>query len=1064
MIAIRRALRWLSPGVGAAATLAVVLAVAPGHAMAQALAAQSPTAQAPTTSTPTAVAMPVIHVSSNDAGATLQVDGRDFMVYGMNWDYTPIGQNYSYSLWQQPDAVIESALAREMPLLRSMGVNAVRQYNGVPPRWVRYIYERYGIFTVINHPMGRYGFTLGGVWHPVVDYSDPVMRAAITADVVATVDQFRGVPGVLMWLLGNENNYGLVWSSNEIQALPQGERDAARARYLYSLFGEVIIAVKAHDAGRPVAMANGDLQYIDLIAQECKGLDIFGSNVYRGISARDFFQVVHDKLGVPTLFTEFGCDAYNARDMREDQAMQAHYLLGQWEEIYEQSRGKGRVGNAIGGFVFQWSDGWWKFGQESRLDVHDTNASWPNCGYAEDFVPGQNNMNEEWWGICAKGPADARGLFDLYPRAAFYALRRAFTLPAYGTGTDLAAIRAHFAGIDPVSMALEARGGSAPVAAQALDRVKVTSLRMQFETYNTGGTRLSTPNASLPAAALPSFRGFDRLESFYADIQANPAQNVSGTVSVNVLGNVPRNPIDEIFYENRGRSRTVLTNGGPLQLNGLERIKVYRANVSWDDRLFTLDGFYRSGHYHWGYEGDFFGLYREANYGPNIDIYNGDAPLGFELAGKHAFSGLKVAYGPQLWWGANPSVMVKYRRQLGGIDASVVQQADLTKQTSVNSSNAIPLPPTRKTTLQLTTTRGPLVVEVGGIWTGNSKVDQLFQVVEKTDTGYRVLQDSIRTSDAFGAKAKVTLERGRFRWYAQGASMGLVADAGPTASLTFTGWNLRDSGSGNQRNVVSGFTLNTGDFQLGPNVLWQKPIVGPIPGDVPSPGRPRNFLDDPFSVRANRETVAGELLVTYDPTPATFLWAWDNDVREDARFAASMGLTIRHLPTTQDASIGILADGTTTFAFPGAPPPRDLWEVQSRIASRVSASTRVLAHVFAGTGEPNGESARLIHRYGADARMSSGSTALSAYAKINDWGPYDYHRDFNLTYPLQLMGDLSRTLGPPQWLFDHPQTRLGVRATYRSLDKYSPRFVPDAGLTSRNGREWEIRTYLGLGI
>ena len=177
--------------------------------------------------------------------------------------------------------------------------------------------------------------------------------------------------------------------SFEIEALPKGERDAARARYLYSLFGEVIDAVKARDPERPVAIANGDVQYIDLIAEECKGLDIFGTNVYRGISARDLFDVVKEKLGVPVMFSEFGADAWNAREMREDQRTQARYLIGQWEEIYEQSSGKGREGNAIGGCIFQWSDGWWKYKQNENLDVHDTNASWPNGGYAEDFVQGR---------------------------------------------------------------------------------------------------------------------------------------------------------------------------------------------------------------------------------------------------------------------------------------------------------------------------------------------------------------------------------------------------------------------------------------------------------------------------------------------------------------------------------------------------------------------------------------------------------------------------------------------------------------------------------------------------
>ena len=252
---------------------------------------------------PVPAARPSIQVVTGESGARIQVGGQDFMITGMNWDYVPIGQNYSWDLWSQPDGVIQAALKREMPLLKAMGVNAIRQYSGVPPRWVRYIYERYGIYTMINHTVGRYGFTLDGVWHPSVDYSDPKMRAALKAEVVALVDQFRGTPGLLMYLLGNENNYGLSWASTEIEALPQGERDAARARQLYSLFGEVIHAAKEHDPDTPVAMANGDLQYIDIIAQECKGLDVFGTNVYRGISARDLFQVVKDKLGLPVLLT-----------------------------------------------------------------------------------------------------------------------------------------------------------------------------------------------------------------------------------------------------------------------------------------------------------------------------------------------------------------------------------------------------------------------------------------------------------------------------------------------------------------------------------------------------------------------------------------------------------------------------------------------------------------------------------------------------------------------------------------------------------------------------------------
>ena len=52
----------------------------------------------------------------------------------------------------------------------------------------------------------------------------------LKAEIAALVEEFEGTPGMLMWLLGNENNYGLSWSSFEIEALPEGERNSARAR------------------------------------------------------------------------------------------------------------------------------------------------------------------------------------------------------------------------------------------------------------------------------------------------------------------------------------------------------------------------------------------------------------------------------------------------------------------------------------------------------------------------------------------------------------------------------------------------------------------------------------------------------------------------------------------------------------------------------------------------------------------------------------------------------------------------------------------------------------------
>jgi len=75
-----------------------------------------------------------VTIIKTDQGMKLQINGKDFMVNGMNWDYFPIGTNYSYSLWQQSDDVIKAALDSEMSLLKNMGVNTIRVYTGIQPK------------------------------------------------------------------------------------------------------------------------------------------------------------------------------------------------------------------------------------------------------------------------------------------------------------------------------------------------------------------------------------------------------------------------------------------------------------------------------------------------------------------------------------------------------------------------------------------------------------------------------------------------------------------------------------------------------------------------------------------------------------------------------------------------------------------------------------------------------------------------------------------------------------------------------------------------------------------
>ena len=119
--------------------------------------------------------------------------------------------------------------------------------------------------------------------------------------------------------------------------------------------------------------------------------------------------------------------------------------------------------------------------------------------------------------------------------------------------------------------------------------------------------------------------------------------------------------------------------------------------------------------------------------------------------------------------------------------------------------------------------------------------------------------------------------------------------------------------------------------------------------------------------------------------------------------------------------------------------------------------------IFVGEGQANGDDSRSITRWGAFGRLSSGRVGLDYHLKIDDWGPYDYHKDFNLTFPLQSMLDLSYSFTPPKW-FVEPYTRIGVRWQYRTLDKYSNRYLPDPERPGREGYEWEIMTYVHLSV
>jgi len=164
----------------------------------------------------------------------------------------------------------------------------------IQPKWITYIYETYGIYTMLNHSFGRYGLTLDGAWVPNTEYSDSRTKELLLKEVTELAEEYKNTPGLLLYLLGNENNYGLFWGGAETEDIPMEDRESTqRARYMYQLFNEASVAMKSIDPNHPVSICNGDLLFLDIIAKECKDVDIFGINVYRGMSFTDMFDRVN---------------------------------------------------------------------------------------------------------------------------------------------------------------------------------------------------------------------------------------------------------------------------------------------------------------------------------------------------------------------------------------------------------------------------------------------------------------------------------------------------------------------------------------------------------------------------------------------------------------------------------------------------------------------------------------------------------------------------------------------------------------------------------------------------
>ncbi|MGD8236485.1 MAG: glycoside hydrolase family 2 TIM barrel-domain containing protein [Chromatiales bacterium] len=985
----------------------------------------------------------IVRTHKDSKGWKLKVNGEDFFVKGVVWGYSPRYENFTYNLWGKSDDYIKKVLDHDFGLMKKAGVNAIRSFATIPPEWITYIDDKYGIKTAINPLMGRYGANIGGKWVENPDYSDPLTRQTLKKEALDTVKKYKDVPGVLMFALGNESNYGLSWRSFEIENLPVGEQETEKAKYLYSLFAETITEAQKINPNHPITIVNGDIQYLDLMSKYAKDWNLLGVNAYRGKTFTDLWKDVKQGPDVPVIFFEFGSDAFNAKEFREDQRAQADYLRRQWIDMYNNSYGRG-YGNSIGGFVFEWRDEWWKYKQDENLDQQDYNASWENGGYEFDHVAGKANMNEEWFGITRLGDVDRDGVHTAQPRMAYDVLAEVWAVDPYAQSQR--EIDASLESIDMEALALMSR-----------ERDQAAGWSEKPKAFEFTGGEVILDFLSKGYDTVSPYPGNGRVENddgemVFLDFAFHPVKNFWGDFTINIIANASDSDF-EFKYGDR-----VNPVGIADETNTSDHIEIYDFRATYIGEGFDVNAFYHVPRYHWGYEGDFFGLLRETTDMEGQDIWNAKAPYGVEFVGKDRLDGLKVVAGPEIYWGANPKVLLKYQfgenQQYTFIHSEDVDERSGGESSTTDTTSR----KTRQTTVQGTFELGNgMTLDIGGIMSGTEKIGDKFDYVSNG----QIYVDEVNFEDTLGLKARLSFDLMQNALAYVGFNYaGLVANGGEP--LRENGTELPYSEYGNKRVLETGVLITHGDYTIFPrlmyrdNILDANPLIPPsINGTTLTPGIvPRNTDDDPFAVLDNREARSAEIFLTYDPTPATYFYAWDNDEREDAKFAYNIGLTYTRYPTATDSELFYFEPQGRNVPFGTGLEADDVWLLTSKMVFNPSSSFKAILKLEFGKQQPTGVPESATEYASLESKFIIKDQNIVYFKFVKDgWGPYDFQRQFDVKYPEQYELEYVRLLN--KGLPEKYSSKVGIKALYRTLDGDSPEYL--GGL---NDYMYEFQTYI----
>ncbi len=275
---------------------------------------------------------------------------------------------------------------RSIQLLKEMNANTIRTYSGTGKYFLQNAAPN-GIRVIVSF------------WVDTnYDLSSADIRQKVKEEFSRMVLDLKDYSAVLMWNLGNEQNYQNGNNSN-----------------WYSLAQELAVeAFKVEgEKYHPVCINNGNIYNIGEASLNADDnsltyVDLWATNIYEYNIATKLNEY-KNKSGKPIVVTEYGIDALDNRTKLEYENMQAAFDSVNWEQI------KSSGDFCVGATVFEFTDEWWKGGTPA---VHDYG------GYQTGAHP-DGYSNEEWWGIIATSPdSDGDGLDEWRPRKVYYMFQR----------------------------------------------------------------------------------------------------------------------------------------------------------------------------------------------------------------------------------------------------------------------------------------------------------------------------------------------------------------------------------------------------------------------------------------------------------------------------------------------------------------------------------------------------------------------------------------------------------------------------------------------------------------